>query len=79
MGQEREKQQVPSCHGNHSGKGHYWHMILMVLCCLIPFGVVFIAPRIGIPSNLSWLATLICPLMMVGMMVMMCWPGKEKK
>jgi len=54
-------------------------MLLMVLCCLIPIGIVFIAPKIGIHSNLSWLASLICPLMMVGMMVMMCWPRKEKK
>ena len=75
----QEKQRVPSCHEDHYGKGHNWHMLLMVLCCLIPIGIVFIAPKIGIHSNLSWLASLICPLMMVGMMVMMCWPRKEKK
>lgn len=79
MNQDREKNTVPSCHGSHSGKSHYWHMLLMVLCCLIPLGIVFLAPKIGIPLKFSWLATLICPLMMIGMMVMMCIPHKEKE
>lgn len=79
MSQEEEKKLVVSCHQSHSGKGHFGYMVLMILCCLIPLGIVFLAPKIGIPSNLSWLASLICPLMMVGMVVMMFIPRKEKK
>lgn len=79
MSQDQEKQQVPSCHGSHSGKGHLWHMVLMILCCLIPLGIVFLAPKIGITLKYSWLASLICPFMMVGMMVMICLPRKEKQ
>lgn len=78
MSQEQEKKTIASCHGSHSGKNLHWHMILMVLCCLLPLSIVFIAPKIGVSLKYSWLATLICPLMMVGMMVMMCMPRKEK-
>lgn len=79
MSEDQEKQQVPSCHGSHSGTGHNWHMVLMILCCLIPLGIVFLAPKIGIPLKFSWLASLICPIMMVGMIVLMLIPHKEKK
>lgn len=80
MSQEQEKERVPTGHGSQSGKGHLWHLALMFLCCLIPLGILFFTiGAIAISSNWSWLASLICPLMMVGMMVMMCWGGKEKK
>jgi hypothetical protein len=79
MSQDQEKNTVASCHQSHSGQGHFWHMALMILCCLIPLGIVFIAPKFGVPLKFSWLVTLLCPVMMVWMMVMMCLPRKEKK
>ncbi|HEX3045651.1 MAG TPA: hypothetical protein VHY08_12910 [Bacillota bacterium] len=83
MNEDQEKNQVASCHEGHTEKGHHGHLIMMILCCAIPLGIVFLAPQIGIPLKFSWLASLICPLMMIGMMigmmVMMFIPKKEKK
>ena len=79
MGQEPEEKEVPSCRQSHSGKGHTAHLLMMLLCCLVPLGLVLLVSKVGISSNLSWLISLICPWMMVGMMVIMCLPHKGKK
>ncbi|TCL59730.1 hypothetical protein EDC14_103823 [Hydrogenispora ethanolica] len=79
MSQDVDEKKIPPCHQGRSGKDHRGHMLLMVLCCLIPLGIAFFAPAIGVSLKWSWLASLICPLLMIGMMVMMCLPKKEKK
>ena len=70
-----------SCHDNNATKsngnahkGHFLHMILMALCCIIPLVLLAVLPflKIGntaLSSTLRGAALLICPLMMVFMML----------
>lgn len=79
MNQNQEKNKVASCHEGPTGKRHLGHMLMMVLCCLIPLGIGFLTPKTGVGIKFSWLTSLICPVMMVIMMAMMCKPHNEKK
>lgn len=79
MNQDQEKNRVASCHEGHTGKRHWGHMLMMVLCCLIPLGIGFLTLKVGAAFKFGWLTSLICPVMMVGMMIMMCRPHNEKK
>lgn len=59
-------------HG-HQSEGHAygkWHLILMLLCCLIPIAVIVAISfaNVGGPS-LLFLLVLICPLMMLLMLL----------
>ncbi len=60
---------------NQSGTSHGFsrHMLIMVLCCLIPLAGIFAISAFGIPLTgvLRYALVLICPLGVVVMMVMM--------
>ena len=58
------------------------HMLHMVLCCGLPIAVLAALPLIakfspGAGSAISKILPFICPIMMIGMMVMM-FGGKKK-
>ncbi|KDR96677.1 hypothetical protein SAMN02745945_00071 [Peptoclostridium litorale DSM 5388] len=66
--------------GNNNGesKNHMKHGLLMMLCCLLPIVIIAGLPLFGIRSGiLSSLAFLICPLMHVGMILMMRKSGNS--
>jgi len=46
------------------------HLILMILCCVVPMGVIFVLFALGIPLNRLFLFAmiLICPLSHIFMM-----------
>ena len=84
-----------NCHGNNKNgenKKHnpIKHMLMMVLCCGLPFILVAILPflniRGGFKAALTGIAPFICPLMMLIMIPMMfkgmkhgnCCSGKKK-
>ncbi|MFW2488257.1 hypothetical protein [Clostridium chromiireducens] len=84
-----------NCHGNNKNsenKKHnpIKHMLMMVLCCGLPFIVVSILPFInlqgGLKTAIAGIAPFICPIMMVLMMGMMfkgskngsCCSGKKE-
>ncbi len=77
-----------NCHGNHGhyesngnknghGKrGHLFHMLLMILCCVLPMMLVVFLPLFKINSAalrsaLPFAVSLLCPLMHVLMIPMM--------
>lgn len=81
-----------NCHGNNDNngkglnghKGPMSHMLMMFLCCAAPILLLLLLPllrKIGIGSGansiLSNLAVLICPIMMIGMMIMMMMKGQK--
>ncbi len=54
------------------------HMLLMILCCMIPIIAIVILRVIGVQSSfLSFAVVLVCPLSMVIMMVAMATQGKK--
>lgn len=68
-----------NCHGNNhkDGKKHspIKHMLMMVLCCGLPFLIVAILPFInigaGFKAGIAAITPFICPLMMIFMIPMM--------
>lgn len=62
----------------HSGNRH---MMIMLLCCLIPMGAVFAVTILGIPlSSLGTVAlVLLCPLLHVFMMKGMMGHGNQNQ
>lgn len=76
-----------NCHGNNKNgenKKHnpIKHMLMMVLCCGLPFIIVAILPFInigvGFKTIISGIAPFLCPLFMMGMMAMM-FKGMKKE
>jgi hypothetical protein len=84
-----------NCHGNNKNgenKKHnpIKHMLMMVLCCGLPFILLAILPFIniggGFKTVIGGIAPFICPIMMVLMMGMMfkgskhgdCCSGKKE-
>lgn len=70
---------TPQCHEHQKGKGHGKHMILMILCCLVPIIILLIGPKTGIFTKFSWLVPLLCPVLMIGMMLPMMFKHKDKE
>lgn len=85
-----------NCHGsnkNGENKKHnpMKHMLMMVLCCGLPFIIIgalsFINIGTGLKTAIGGIAPFICPIMMVLMMGMMfkdtkhkdCCSGKKEK
>lgn len=77
-----------NCHGDNKEKqganNHSMlkHMLHMVLCCGLPMVIIGFLPLItkfspAAAGLLSIIAPFICPLMMVGMMVMMMRGNKK--
>lgn len=64
-----------NCHNNNNNnnkKGMLKHGLMMMLCCLLPVILVATLPILGFKAlALSSLASLLCPIMMIGMMFMM--------
>ena len=52
---------------NHCGGGAK-HMLLMILCCLAPIGLIWVLNQTGYSGNLSYLMLFLCPLMHIVMM-----------
>ncbi|WP_129598275.1 DUF2933 domain-containing protein [Anaerophilus nitritogenes] len=59
-------------------KGFMKHGLMMMLCCLLPIVVIAGLPLFGIKGGiLSSFAFLLCPLMHVGMMLMIMKSGSK--
>lgn len=73
------------CHGDNGGNQKHSmlkHMLHMILCCGLPIVIIGFLPFItkfspGAAGLLAIIAPFICPLMMVGMMVMMMRGNKK--
>lgn len=75
-----------NCHDNNNknSKGHspMKHMLHMVLCCGLPILIILALPFIagispGAATILGFITPFICPVMMIGMMLMM-FKGRNK-
>jgi len=70
-----------NCHGNHGNKehdnrAHKIHMLLMIICCLLPIGLIAIFSVLTMNNAtlgriLPYAAFLLCPLMHLAMIPMM--------
>jgi hypothetical protein len=62
--------------GQHSGNKH---MLIMLLCCLVPLAIVFAVTTLGVPlGNIATFAlVLMCPLMHLFMMKGMMGHGAQ--
>ncbi len=62
---------------NHDhGQGMGRHMLLMLICCLVPIGLVLAVSLLGLSLGplqplIPFVAALLCPLMMGAMMYLM--------
>lgn len=74
-----------NCHGNNKNgenKKHnpIKHMLMMVLCCGLPFIIIAVLPFLnvgtGLKAAIGGIVPFICPIMMVFMMGMM-FKGKH--
>ncbi|MCC5467851.1 DUF2933 domain-containing protein [Pelosinus baikalensis] len=62
------KGQGPS-HVQHQGCGGGWkHMVMMMVCCLAPLGLVLLLKQNGYDGSANYLVLLMCPLMHFVMM-----------
>ena len=52
----------------HNHCGSKKHMLLMILCCLTPIGMIWVLNQTGYSGNLSYLMLFLCPLMHIVMM-----------
>jgi choline-glycine betaine transporter len=67
---------------DHSQAGMGKHMLLMLICCLVPIGLVAAVSVLGLSLGplqalVPYVAALMCPLMMIGMMWMMLRDNKR--
>ncbi len=80
-----------NCHGNHNennGEGHKHgfmkHSFMMILCCAAPIIVLLVLSLLKVTNStsrgiLTTLSSLICPIMMIGMIPMMLGSKKDKQ
>lgn len=54
--------------GQQHGGGGLKHMIMMLVCCLAPLGIVLLLKQSGYDGTASYLVLLLCPLMHLFMM-----------
>lgn len=62
----------------HRGKKR--HGLLMILCCLVPILIIIGLTLYGVKAkSLTYIAFLICPLMHIGMMIVISklWKGRS--
>lgn len=53
----------------HQGCGGGWkHMVMMMVCCLAPLGLVLLLKQSGYEGSANYLVLLMCPLMHFFMM-----------
>lgn len=67
---------------DHSQGGLGKHMLLMLICCLVPIALVAAVSLFGLSLGplqglVPYVAALMCPLMMIGMMWMMMRDNKN--
>jgi hypothetical protein len=56
-------------HAQHQGCGGGWkHMVMMMVCCLAPLGLVLLLKQNGYDGSANYLVLLMCPLMHFVMM-----------
>lgn len=71
-----EEEKKASCHG-HGGSGMK-HMLMMLICCLVPVGLSFLFSALGYSTIAGYMMLLLCPLMHIMMMRMMNKKDKTK-
>ncbi|SDD72615.1 Protein of unknown function [Sporomusa acidovorans] len=52
----------------HNCGGGFKHMVMMLLCCLAPLGLVLLLRQSGYDGEANYLVLLLCPLMHLFMM-----------
>jgi len=74
-----------NCHENNNKNGHssIKHLLHMVLCCGLPIIIIALVPFIARFSSggarvLYAIAPFLCPVMMLGMILMMFLGGRKK-
>ncbi len=61
-------EQKDSCHQPKNGHNGIKHVLMMVLCCLIPLGLAYGLKAFGFGTVAGYLMLLLCPLMHFFMM-----------
>jgi hypothetical protein len=75
----RTKGQDPN-HAQHQGCGGGWkHMVMMMVCCLAPLGLVLLLKQSGYEGLVNYLVLLMCPLMHFFMMKSMSKKAEDEK
>lgn len=71
---------------NHESgnKGHLKHMLMMILCCGLPIGLLLLMPFIssvlpGSANLMRFAVPLLCPIIMIAMIPMMIRDRKSQK
>ena len=59
-----------SCHGD-SGKSSMKHMLMMLVCCLLPVGLAVLLNALGYSAIAGYMMLLLCPLLHIAMMKLM--------
>lgn len=72
---DKEKE---GCHGGKSGHSGAKHVLMMLLCCLVPLGLAFALKAMGYGTIAGYLVFLLCPLMHIFMMRDM-FKGKNRE
>lgn len=67
-------------HEQHQGCGSGWkHMVMMMVCCLAPLGLVLLLKQSGYEGSANYLVLLMCPLMHFLMMRSMGKKAEDEK
>jgi len=67
-------------HAQQQGCGGDWkHMVIMMICCLAPLGLVLLLKQSGYEGSANYLVLLMCPLMYFFMMRSMGKKAEDEK